>query len=85
MSCDLTMMLLLLVTKVLTEPTKLSDKNIFGMKRKPRIFNFKWNFGLILGQHNILVLGNIPPSPPNQKKKILSKVRFELANVTPPP
>ena len=31
MSCDLTMMLLLLVTKVLKEPTKLSDKNIFGI------------------------------------------------------
>ena len=31
MSCNLTMMLLLLVTKVLKEPTKLSDKNIFGI------------------------------------------------------
>ena len=31
MSCDLTMMLLLLVTKVLKELTKLSDKNIFGI------------------------------------------------------
>ena len=31
MSCNLTMMPLLLVTKVLKEPTKLSDKNIFGI------------------------------------------------------
>ena len=31
------------------------------MKRKPLIFKFKWNFGWILGQHDILVLGDVPP------------------------
>ena len=56
------------------------------MKRKPLIFNFKWNFGLILGQHDILVLGDVlPPSPHKSEKFFLSEVRFELADVTPPP
>ena len=34
------------------------------VKRKPLIFNFKWNFGWILGQDDILVLGDVPPPPP---------------------
>ena len=39
-----------------TLPTFISSLSK-TVKRKPLIFNFKWNFGWILGQHNILVLG----------------------------
>ena len=53
------------------------------VKRKPLIFNFKWNFGWILGQHDILVLGDVPPS--RIRIFFLSKVRFELAHVPLPP
>ena len=50
------------------------------VKRKSLIFNFKWNFGWILGQHDILVLGDVPPSR-IRKFFFLSKVTFELADV----
>ena len=54
------------------------------VKRKPLIFNFKWNFGWILGQHDILVLGDVTPPPTRIRNFFLSKIRFELANVPPP-
>ena len=52
------------------------------MKRKPLIFNFKWNFAWILGQHDIFILGDVPL--PKSEKKLLSNIRFELADVHPP-
>ena len=60
------------------------------MKRKPLISNFNWNFGWILGQHDILVLGDVPfppltPPHPESEQLFLSKVRFQLADVHPSP
>ena len=59
------------------------------VKRKPLIFNFKWNFGWILGQHDTFELEDVPTTTPNPNpritKKFLSEVRFELANVPPHP
>ena len=71
------------LTPATSLPTDISSLSK-TVKRKPLIFNFKWNFGWILGQHDILVLGDVPP-PTKSEKNFLSKVRFELANVPPPP
>ena len=51
------------------------------VKRKPLIFNFKWNFGWILGQHDILVLGDVP-SP---KSEIFFLLKLDLSWLIPPP
>ena len=57
------------------------------VKRKPLISNFNWNFGWILGQHDILVLGDVPlpPPPPNQNNFFYQKLDFSWLMYTPPP
>ena len=55
------------------------------VKRKPLIFNFKWNFGWILGQHDILVLDDVPPPPRIRKKCFYLKLDLSWPMYPPPP
>ena len=49
------------------------------------IFNFKWNFGRILGQHDILVLGDVPVSPESGKFFFYRKLDLSWPMYPPTP
>ena len=54
------------------------------VKRKPLIFNFKWNFDWILGQHDILVLGDVPTPTPESENFFYLKLDLSLLMYPPP-